>query len=1012
MNKFSAAQIAAAINGKVTPEQIQIIESELVPAVVIAGAGSGKTETMANRVLYLIANQIAKPEEILGLTFTRKAAAELKQRIRKRLRQLIAAKILPEGSSIDVPVMTYHAYAGALLAEHGLRIGIDGDVDLVGEANLWQQANSIIRNWSDEDFRYENAVSTLIDDVLGLTKNVLEHQVDLIELKRNHEKILNQLEKLAPGKADENATVKGAIKVLSQRLRLIPIVEKFIDQRRNGGAIAFDDQMALAAELAIKLPEVSEIERAKYKLVLLDEYQDTSQSQVRMLSALYGNGHPVTAVGDPYQAIYGWRGAAIGTIKNFAIDFPGANREFNLSKTFRNDLAILNLANILAEKVGQQINVEVPSLTARDEAGPGLVESDVFIDGEAEAAAIASHFAAIWQGATNAVLVRNRKQIPAIESALHKAGLPFEVVGIGGLMSMPEIVDIFTLLKVIADPDAGAELMRHLTGPRINLGPKDLAALGQYKREKMVRADKDLISQLTNGEIETAEADDFASGSLIEILDEIENADSSKFTKVGFTRLIGFARDLRKLRMRASGSLIDLIFEVEEYLHLNSELEFRDQNGFGRRHVDRFIEEAAKFGSNSLIEFINWLEVAVKKERGLDAGAPEVRSNVIQILTVHMAKGAEWDHVALPGLSAGQFPSENAKNSISWLHSENEIPFEFRGDHSEFPGIDFISVSDSATAAKRIDEFKENCAALRLKEEWRLAYVAVTRARKSLFASCAIWSEHKNADHPSELMELIHNQVVEIPAKGTPNPVLETKILEEWPVESKLNYREAIEIYNEVDPEVIDPDAGLLIKQRNISPEQIKLPARISVSMLVALKSDPESVMNSIRRPMPFLQDRFMRRGTQFHEWLEKKLKASTLFDDEDLDYQDKVESDLKLKELQEKWLASEWADKAPYELEVPFETVIGGTLVRGRIDAIYKIDENYEVVDWKTGATKLGEAEAIQLAIYRMAWAKISGTPVEKIKAAFHYVPTGETDRRSDLLTEQQLIDLIAPHR
>ena len=182
--------------------------------------------------------------------------------------------------------------------------------------------------------------------------------------------------------------------------------------------------------------------------------------------------------------------------------------------------------------------------------------------------------------------------------------------------------------------------------------------------------------------------------------------------------------------------------------------------------------------------------------------------------------------------------------------------------------------------------------------------------------------------------------------------------------------------------------------------------------MLFRSKSDPESVLQTIRRPMPFLQDRFMRRGTQFHEWLEKHLKANTLFNDEDLDYQDNLESDTKLEDLKKRWLESEWADLTPFDLEVPFETVIAGTLVRGRIDAIYKNGENYEVVDWKTGSTKLGEAEAIQLAIYRMAWSKISGTPVEKIKAAFHYVPTGETDRRSDLLTEQQLIDLISPHR
>ena len=166
MAKYSAKQIAAAINTTPTDEQIAIIESKLEPAVVIAGAGSGKTETMANRVLYLIVNEFAKPEEILGLTFTRKAAAELKARIRKRLRQLISANLLPHGFNIDVPVMTYHAYAGYLLAEYGLRIGIDGDAELVGEANLWLQANNLIRNWPEEDFRYSNKISTLIDDVI------------------------------------------------------------------------------------------------------------------------------------------------------------------------------------------------------------------------------------------------------------------------------------------------------------------------------------------------------------------------------------------------------------------------------------------------------------------------------------------------------------------------------------------------------------------------------------------------------------------------------------------------------------------------------------------------------------------------------------------------------------------------------------------------------------------------------------------------------------------------------
>jgi DNA helicase-2/ATP-dependent DNA helicase PcrA len=162
---------------------------------------------------------------------------------------------------------------------------------------------------------------------------------------------------------------------------------------------------------------------------------------------------------------------------------------------------------------------------------------------------------------------------------------------------------------------------------------------------------------------------------------------------------------------------------------------------------------------------------------------------------------------------------------------------------------------------------------------------------------------------------------------------------------------------------------------------------------------------------MPFLQDQFARRGTDFHNWIEKHLKAETLFSDEDLDYFNPIEEDGKLEDLKNKWLTSHWATKSPYKLEVPFETVLAGVLIRGRIDAIYKTESGYEVVDWKTGSKKLSEAAAIQLAMYRLAWAKIAEVPVESVSAAFHYVPTGEDDRRSDLLSEAELVALLEKH-
>ena len=205
-------------------------------------------------------------------------------------------------------------------------------------------------------------------------------------------------------------------------------------------------------------------------------------------------------------------------------------------------------------------------------------------------------------------------------------------------------------------------------------------------------------------------------------------------------------------------------------------------------------------------------------------------------------------------------------------------------------------------------------------------------------------------------------------------------------------------------------DANALIAElaRKKVAAQVLLPPRMSVSALVALRENPQELALAIRRPMPRPQDEYSRRGTIFHLWVEKYFGQATLFDDDDLDSLDQLEPDQTLEELKEKWLASTWATRQPYAVEVPFETVIAGVLVRGRIDAIYKEGDHFEVIDWKTGSKKLGESSAIQLAIYRLAWAKLQGVHVDQVKAAFHYVPTAITDGPTNLLDESGLITLL----
>jgi DNA helicase-2/ATP-dependent DNA helicase PcrA len=1037
---------------------ISIQDNPLEPAVVIAGAGSGKTETMAARVVYLVANEIARPDQILGLTFTRKAAGELNTRIRRRLRQFQQAQdkqgIARTFSSLDTAVTTYHSYAGRLLSEHAIRYGIDADVQPLGEAAVWMSANKLVREWDDAIFATSDAASTVVKDLLGLTSMVLEHRVTVDQIRAADEDLLQQVIAMTGPTNDETRKVA---KVLNQRIAMLPMMQAFLDARRQSGELSFDDQIALAADIAVNFADVGVLERAKYPIVLLDEYQDTSQSQVRLLSALFGGGHPVTAVGDPCQSIYTWRGASSGTISAFNTNFPKAEGAtgrdvYELLTTYRNDESILALANEISADVRKDEGITVAALKPRKGAGKGNLSCGVFENLEGEATAIAEYFEPLWNNPertkagskvpkTFAVLVRKRAQIALIQESLAKAGIPSEVLGLGGLVHVPEIADLVAMLKVINNPDAGASLMRHLTGPRINLGARDIASLGRFARsrsESLAADSRSIVKNIVAGNPQSAEADDQFIGSVIDALDEIEKCDKSKFSPVGYERLTAFAADLRRLRSRASAPITDLVVDIERYLNLETEVMLRDGGTHGRRHLDRFMDEAAKFARSggTLSAFLQWLDVASEEEGGLKAGAPEVDASVVQILTIHMAKGAEWDVVAVPGLAEGTFPSANSSDPDNWITNERHIPFALRGDADILPAFSWNGATTNAQAKKAIDAFAQRCVDFKMREEIRLGYVAMTRARTHLFCSTSFWRDGAKPVAPSALFEKVQEVASAVgtvlaapsaPDSADRNPARDIEVTAEWPRDPLGNRRAdfnrtvalvesapPINLEGKAPDELRDyvEDARAIITEFNeykAGAFDVALPPRLSTSTLIALHQDRAELARTIRRPMPRALDEFSHRGTAFHLWIEGHFNAKTLFDDEDFDTLTPLTDDQKLEDLKAKWLASDWAKLQPYAVEVPFETVIAGILVRGRIDAVYKTDKGFEVIDWKTGSKELGESAAVQLAVYRLAWAKLQGVAVESVSAAFHYVPTNTTDRRANLLTEDQLIDLLS---
>jgi DNA helicase II / ATP-dependent DNA helicase PcrA len=226
-------------------------------------------------------------------------------------------------------------------------------------------------------------------------------------------------------------------------------------------------------------------------------------------------------------------------------------------------------------------------------------------------------------------------------------------------------------------------------------------------------------------------------------------------------------------------------------------------------------------------------------------------------------------------------------------------------------------------------------------------------------------------------------------------------------------------------------DAELLLaeraQRRGDGAIPVQLPARLSVSALVSLARDPAELARQVRRPMPRPPARQARKGTAFHEWLERRYGQQRLIDDTDLfgpgepgDGENAGEStgeatgQTDLSQLRTRFEQSEWADRWPRAVEVPFETLIGDRLIRGRIDAVFADAPGggYDVVDWKTGRPPASDAErhavSVQLAAYRLAWATLAGVPVAQVRAAFHYVAAELTVRPADLLDESGLTTLI----
>ncbi|WP_432835190.1 ATP-dependent helicase [Dactylosporangium sp. CA-092794] len=1042
-----------------TRQQAEVIAAPVGPLLVVAGAGSGKTETMAARVVWLVANGHARPEQILGLTFTRKAAGELSHRIRQRLSQLVRRLGRDDLIAGEPTVATYHSYAARVVREHGVRAGFEPSTRLLTEAACWQLADAVVRAYDGDMTAVSAAPSTVVDAVLHLAGDLAEHLRQPADVAAWTGRFFAEVG------AKTGKMAKPVRDVLSRqqaRLQLLPLIRQYSEKKALLEAMDFGDQLSRAATVAVAHAEVAQVERDRFRVVLLDEYQDTSHAQVVLLRALFGAGHPVTAVGDPCQSIYGWRGASAGTLDRFPVEFPPAP-VLSLTTSWRNRPEILDVANALSAPLrssGARVAELAPADVLAEPASTATVHCALLDTYTEEAAWVADRVLGSWRLAakvdedtfpfdipvedrpSTAVLVRTRAQIPALENALRSRGLPVEVVGLGGLLDTPEVRDVVSIMRVLADPAEGAALLRILTGPRWRIGPRDLVAL--YRRARSLAAARRHGDEGAEPEL----ADRLDEAVLVEALDDL--GDPERYSEEGHRRFARLGAELRTLRRRLDQPLPDLVADLERVTGLDVEVAARPGDaGLARGHLDAFSNIAARFAAESegatLSAFLAFLAAAENEERGLAPGEVEVVEGAVQILTAHAAKGLEWDVVAVAGLSADVFPGPSNAGD-HWLRGLGVLPFPLRGDHAGLPVLDLSGASDVKGVVTALEAFTVAWREHDVREERRLAYVAVTRPRRLLLASGYWWGEGvKRARGPSVFLEEIRERCLAgaglvdewapKPPADAQNPTAADVPSASWPADplgprrplldaAAAQVRAAAPVE---DPDPADPvvrrwaaETELLLAERaRLAPSgdgvvAVSLPGHLSVSQLVALRRDPQRLARSLRRPLPARPDPYARRGTAFHQWLEQRFQGERLLDLDELPgaADEDAAPDAALADLQERFLASEWADRVPLDVEVPFASVIAGVVVRGRMDAVYRYpDGRFDVVDWKTGARPGGAdatAAAVQLAAYRLAWAELRGVPLELVGAAFFYVRAGETVRPADLLDEAGLLALI----
>lgn len=1011
-------QLAQVLGFLPSDEQWAAISAPLDgPLLVLAGAGSGKTAVMSARVVWLVASGVVGPEQVLGLTFTNKAAGELGARIRALLSQVRE----PGPEDLAEPtIQTYHAFAIDLLAEWGLLIGAESAAALLTPTDLAVRTyRATARSQVPCEGLGTPVVATVSDRVRALDEELSEHLVTPEQLRAHDQRLIEVLA------GEPGAAARAAREAAGRRLVISRVVEEVRSDRAADAVVSFADLMRFAVAVS-EVDHARDNLRSRYAVVLVDEYQDTSVAQRLMLQNLFGQGFPLTAVGDPLQAIYGWRGASVANIDGFPQHFAtgrGPAPVTTLSINRRSGSLILDAANAVAEDVRAQ-HPDVQVLRPGGESA-GAVTCALHNCWSDELGwlveRVREQLAAGCSPDEIAVLCRTNEYVQLVALQLREAGIPAAAASLGSVLHLPEVVEVLSMLRVLDSAD-NAALVRLLTGPQWRIGPNDLAVLG--RRAGRLEAGQedpspaDLPARLRDAVAETDPVD------VVSLLEAVYDPgpDVGADTR---GRLRELAAQLDAMRPALAAGVEEAAHRIVEISGLGVEVRL------GPNAASRIDGLAALFDvigtyrsahdDPSVRGFLRWLDFAERLDETPDTDFP-VRGEAVRVMTVHRAKGLEWDCVFVPALCERVFPSSRGRPL--WTTRYEALPYPLRGDRDRLPVLPGWTATGGSFAGtfgaadKRLKEqYKQHDGW----EENRLAYVALTRARRVLFVSGHHWSPTGGLREPSRYLmtaagvDGVHRDAwVDDP--GTQAPARREADVP-WPVSG--------EVYTDTAaPEAapgpltldesallarIDEDIGAVTQReyrQSLPVTSVELPGVLSASLLMRAVRDPGGLARDLARPMPRIADEAAVRGTAFHEWVAASSEQLSLIPDWDLAEDAARAGDGDLADLIAGYRTTPYAHMLPVVTESEISVRIGQTVVRGVIDAVFQHpDGSWEVVDWKTSREQ--SADSLQLSIYRLGWAQEVGVAPEQVRTAFVYVRDG-TVVRPPMLEEAELAEML----